>query len=59
VPKWVAPAWETRTFVPERLQNAARRFLDDRRALTSVDTEARRPYLDRINRQALTRREIT
>ena len=59
VPKWVAPAWETRTFVPERIQNAARRMIDDRRALTSVDTEARRPYLDRINRHAQANRTVT
>lgn len=52
VPRWVAPAWEARTFVPERLQNAARRLIDDRRALTSVDTAARGAYLERINRQA-------
>ena len=59
VPKWVAPAWETRTFVPERIQNAARRMIDDRRALTSVATEARRSYLDRINRHAQANRTVT
>ena len=58
VPRWVAPAWETRAFVPERLQNAARRLLGDRRALTSVDPVARRPYLERITRQAQAGREI-
>ena len=52
VPRWVAPAWETRAFVPERLQNAARRLINDRRALTSVDTTARQPYLERLDRQA-------
>lgn len=52
VPRWVAPAWEARTFVPERLQNAARRLIDDRRALTSIDTAARGSYVDRLNRQA-------
>ncbi len=52
VPRWVAPAWETRTFVPERLQNAARRLIDDRRVLTSLDTAARRPYLERLDRQS-------
>lgn len=52
VPRWVAPAWEARTFVPERLQNAARRLIDDRRALTSIDTTARGAYLERISRQA-------
>lgn len=59
VPRWVAPVWETRTFVPERLQNAARRLIDDRRVLTSLDTVARRPYLERLDRQAVARREIT
>lgn len=52
VPRWVAPAWEARTFVPERLQNAARRLIDDRRALTSIDTVARGAYTERISRQA-------
>lgn len=54
VPRWVAPAWETRTFVPERLQNAARRLIDDRRALTSIDTTARGAYIERVSRQAQT-----
>lgn len=41
-----------RTFVPERLQNAARRLIDDRRALTALDLAARGAYIDRVNRQA-------
>jgi len=53
VPRWVAPAWSTTAFVPERLQNLARRLLDDRRALTSLDTAARGAYIERVNRQAL------
>lgn len=52
VPRWVAPAWSTTAFVPERLQSLARRLLDDRRALTSIDTAARKTYLDRVDRQA-------
>jgi NADP-dependent 3-hydroxy acid dehydrogenase YdfG len=52
VPRWVAPAWEARAFVPERLQNIARRIIDDRRALTSIDDQARAPYTERLNRQA-------
>ena len=52
VPRWVAPAWDARTFVPELLQNAARKLIDDRRALTSIDIAARGAYLDRISRQA-------
>jgi hypothetical protein len=52
VPRWVAPAWEARTFVPERVQNAARRLIDDRRALTSLDAVARGAYTDRVSRQA-------
>ena len=55
VPQWLAPAWETRAFVPEWLQNAARRFVDDRRALNSLDADARSSYTDRINRQARAR----
>ncbi len=52
VPRWVAPAWEARAFVPERLQNLARKLLDDRRALTAIDADARAGYNDRVNRQA-------
>ncbi|MBS9534567.1 SDR family oxidoreductase [Mycobacterium sp. M1] len=52
VPRWVAPAWSATAFVPERLQNAVRRVIDDRRALTSIDTGARGAYIDRVNRQA-------
>ncbi|MDD7814897.1 SDR family oxidoreductase [Mycobacterium sp. CSUR Q5927] len=53
VPRWLAPAWSATAFVPERLQNLARRLLDDRRALTSLDTTARSAYIERVNRQAL------
>lgn len=52
VPRWVAPAWDARSFVPERLQNIARRLVDDRRALTSLDTAVRGAYIDRVDRQA-------
>ncbi len=52
VPRWVAPAWDARAFVPERLQNVVRRTIGDRRALTSIDAETRRAYTDRVNRQA-------
>ncbi|MEB3034440.1 SDR family oxidoreductase [[Mycobacterium] nativiensis] len=52
VPRWVAPAWSAASFVPERLHNLARRLLDDRRALTSLDTSARGAYIERVNRQA-------
>lgn len=52
VPRWVAPAWSATAFIPEWLQSLARRVLDDRRALTSIDTAARRSYLDRVDRQA-------
>lgn len=52
VPRWVAPAWSTTAFVPEWLQSLARRLLDDRRALTSIDTAARSAYIERVDRQA-------
>ncbi|KLO28560.1 short-chain dehydrogenase [Mycolicibacter heraklionensis] len=52
VPRWVAPAWTTTAFVPEWLQSLARRLLDDRRALTSIDTAARSAYIERVDRQA-------
>ncbi|WP_024440678.1 MULTISPECIES: SDR family oxidoreductase [unclassified Mycobacterium] len=52
VPRWVAPAWSMTAFVPERLQSLARRLVDDRRALTSIDTAARSAYLERVDRQA-------
>ncbi|ORW13129.1 SDR family oxidoreductase [Mycolicibacter longobardus] len=52
VPRWVAPAWSTTAFVPEWLHNLARRLIDDRRALTSIDTAARGTYIDRVDRQA-------
>lgn len=52
VPRWVAPAWDARTFVPERLQNLARGLIDDRRALTSIDADGRGGYTARMDRQA-------
>lgn len=52
VPRWVAPAWSTTAFVPEWLQSLARRLIDDRRALTSLDTAARSAYIERVDRQA-------
>jgi len=52
VPRWVAPAWSMTAFVPEWLQSLARRLIDDRRALTSIDTAARSAYIERVERQA-------
>ena len=52
VPRWVAPAWSLTAFVPESLQSLARRLLDDRRALTSIDASKRRAYTERLDRQA-------
>ena len=52
VPRWVAPAWSMTAFVPEWLQSLARRLVDDRRALTSLDTAARGAYIERVERQA-------
>lgn len=52
VPRWVAPAWDATAFVPERIQVLARRLIDDRRALTSIDAAARGAYLARVDRQA-------
>lgn len=57
VPRWLAPAWDARTFVPEQIQNAARKLIDDRRALNSIDTDARGSYIDRMNRQAQAHRD--
>lgn len=52
VPRWVAPGWSLAdACVPESIQNLARRILDDRRALTSIDADGRRGYSDRIDRQ--------
>lgn len=53
VPRWVAPGWSlVGAFVPERLEMLARRMVDDRRALTSIDAVSRRAYTDRIARHA-------
>nr|WP_296765220.1 SDR family oxidoreductase [Rhodococcus sp. (in: high G+C Gram-positive bacteria)] len=55
VPRWVAPGWALAdALVPETIHNLARRAIDDRRALTSIDTAGRRGYLDRIERQTRT-----
>lgn len=59
VPKWVAPAWDARSFVPEGVQNVARRLIDDRRALTSIDVDGRAAYTDRLERQAREHGEIS
>jgi NAD(P)-dependent dehydrogenase (short-subunit alcohol dehydrogenase family) len=59
VPGWLAPAWDARAFVPERLQNVVRRMIDDRRTLTSIDAEGRGAYIDRVNRQAQAHRGDT
>ncbi len=40
--------------VPEPVMAFGRSFLDDRRALTSIDTEGRRAYAERVARQAET-----
>ena len=55
VPRWVAPGWQLAAFVPERVQVLARRLIDDRRALTSIDADGRRGYTDRLCRQAAAR----
>lgn len=59
VPRWVAPAWSMTAFVPEWLQSLARRLIDDRRALTSIDTAARSAYIERVDRQARTHHDET
>lgn len=51
VPGWLAPTWAiTDALVPELIQNFVRTMVDDRRALTAIDTDGRRGYLDRIER---------
>lgn len=57
VPRWVGPAWDARTFVPERLQNLVRGVIGDRRALTSIDPEGRGVYTARVARQARAHRD--
>jgi short-subunit dehydrogenase len=43
------------TLVPDPLLRVGRRLLDDRRALTSIDPEARRAYEQRVADQAAVR----
>ncbi|WP_227981971.1 SDR family oxidoreductase [Nocardia spumae] len=53
VPGWLAPGWTAvQTLVPRFIENAVRRLVDDRRALTGIDAAVRRAYLDRIERHA-------
>ncbi|MFC8383767.1 SDR family oxidoreductase [Nocardia sp. NPDC057272] len=53
VPGWVAPGWSVlQALVPSFIENAGRRLIDDRRALTGIDPDGRRAYLDRIERHA-------
>lgn len=53
VPGWVAPMWSlVDAFVPEFVQRWVRDRVDDRRALTGIDSTARRSYLERLERQA-------
>lgn len=53
VPGWVAPGWALiDALVPEFVQRAVRSIVDDRRALTALDSVGRSAYLDRIERQS-------
>ncbi|MUL77554.1 SDR family oxidoreductase [Mycolicibacterium sp. CBMA 226] len=53
VPEWVAPGWAlVDALVPEFVQRAARKLIDDRRALTALDPVGRSAYLERIERQS-------
>lgn len=53
VPGWVAPGWAlVDALVPEALQRAVRSRVDDRRALTALDAQARSAYLQRLRRQS-------
>lgn len=53
VPGWVAPGWAlVDAFVPEALQRLVRNRIDDRRALTSVDSTGRSAYIQRLQRQS-------
>ncbi|MGZ6094926.1 MAG: SDR family oxidoreductase [Polyangiales bacterium] len=52
VPGYLA-AWDfIHALLPEPVMAVMRGFLDDRRALTSVDSNARREYTDRVERHA-------
>ncbi|MCU8692419.1 SDR family oxidoreductase [Mycobacteroides abscessus] len=53
VPGWLAFGWGlVDLFVPEPVERLARRLIDDRRALTSLDLNARGAYIERIERQS-------
>jgi NADP-dependent 3-hydroxy acid dehydrogenase YdfG len=53
VPEWVAPGWAlVDALVPEFVQRAVRKLIDDRRALTALDPVSRSAYLERIERQS-------
>ncbi|MCV7112941.1 SDR family oxidoreductase [Mycolicibacterium setense] len=53
VPGWVAPGWAlVDALVPEALQRAVRDRIDDRRALSALDEQARSAYLQRLDRQS-------
>ncbi|MBB5916679.1 short-subunit dehydrogenase [Nocardia transvalensis] len=51
VPGWLAPGWSAvQALVPSFIENRVRRLVDDRRALTGIDTDSRRAYIERIER---------
>ncbi|WP_078288917.1 SDR family oxidoreductase [Mycobacterium sp. D16R24] len=53
VPGWLAFVWGlVDLFVPEPVERVGRRLIDDRRALTSLDLNARGAYIERIERQS-------
>ncbi|WP_458316434.1 SDR family oxidoreductase [Mycolicibacterium brisbanense] len=53
VPAWVAPGWAlVDALVPEFIERAVRSKIDDRRALTAIDTAGRAEYLQRLDRQS-------
>ncbi|QCH23133.1 SDR family oxidoreductase [Mycobacteroides salmoniphilum] len=53
VPGWLAFVWGlVELFVPEPVERLGRRLIDDRRALTSLDLNARGAYIERIERQS-------
>lgn len=53
VPGYLLPGLDfLNSVVPESVYRLARRAIDDRRALTSIDTAARAEYTARVERQA-------
>lgn len=53
VPGWLAFGWAlVDLLVPEPVERLGRRLIDDRRALTSLDLNARGAYIERIERQS-------